>query len=39
MFFHPEHFIQFDEAAAISNDRGFSQWTREAIEIKETLVC
>ena len=25
-FFHPEHFIQFDEASAISNDRGFSRW-------------
>ena len=33
-FFYPEHFIQFDEATAIPNDRGFSQWAREAIEIK-----
>ena len=24
-FFYPEYFIQFDEATAISNDRGFSQ--------------
>ena len=30
-FFYPEHFIQFDEATAICNDRGFSQWAREAI--------
>ena len=36
-FFHREHFIQFDEATAISNDRGFSQWAREAIEIKKYI--
>ena len=36
-FFHPEHFIQFDEATAISNDRGFSKWAREAIEIKKHM--
>ena len=36
-FFHPEHFIQFDEATTISNDRGFSQWAREAIEIKKHI--
>ena len=23
-FFYPEHFIQFEEVTAISNDRGFS---------------
>ena len=23
IFFHPEHFIQFDEATVVSNDRGF----------------
>ena len=38
-FFYPELFIQFDEATAISNDRGFSQWAREAIEIKKTYIC
>ena len=36
-FFYPEHFIQFDEATAISNDRDFSQWAREAIEIKKHI--
>ena len=35
VFFYPEHIIQFDEVAAISNDRSFSQWAREAIEIKK----
>ena len=30
--FHPEHFIQFYEATAISNDRSLSQWAREAIK-------
>ena len=38
-FFNPEHLIQFDEAKAISNDRGFSQWEREAIEIEKKHVC
>ena len=32
-FFHPGHFIQFDEAIT----RGFSQWAREAIEIKKHM--
>jgi len=36
-FFYPEHFIQFDETTAISNDRGFSQWAREAIEIEKHI--
>jgi len=36
-FFHPEHFIQFNEATAISNNRGFSQWARDAIEIKKHI--
>ena len=33
-FFYPE-IIKFNEATSISNDRGFSQWAREAIEIKK----
>ena len=36
-FFNPEHLIQFNEATAISNNRGFSQWVREAIEIKKHM--
>ena len=36
MFFHPEDYVQFDEATAISND-SFFQWAREAIEIKKHM--
>ena len=34
---YPEHFVQFGEATAIYNDRGFSQRAREAIEIKKHM--
>ena len=38
IFFHLEHFVQFDEAIAISNDIAFSQWAKEAIEKKIRLL-
>jgi len=37
IFFHLEHFVQFDEAIAISNEIAISQWAEEAIEIKKNI--
>ena len=37
-FFHPEYFVQFDEATVISNDSGFSQWAKEGIETKQHML-
>ena len=37
IFFNSDHFVQFEEATAISNDKGFTQWALEALEIKKHI--
>ena len=38
IFFNSDHFVQFEEATAISNDKGFTQWALEALEIKNIFL-
>ena len=37
IFNNPDHFAPFEEATAISKDKGFTQWALEALEIKKKL--
>ena len=32
---NPDRFVQFEEATSIFNDKGFTQWALEALQIKK----
>jgi len=34
VFFNPDRNVKFYDAMLVSNDRGYNQWLREAIEKK-----